>query len=164
MYEIEFKRDELRALYKIDRMVRLDIPREGYEPAVYFLIRDEKVVYVGKALYPALRNVEHKHGLSGTTKKVFDWMLLRPCKEHELTQLEEYYKYLLEWPEYNRPELMARRKYAEVTKERRKRIEHQEEDMFESAFVNVLMRKVRHEIEKEHVRKASYSRDFVRRI
>tara|TARA_R110000868_G_scaffold164874_1_gene397826 strand:- start:19 stop:621 length:603 start_codon:yes stop_codon:yes gene_type:complete len=60
------------------------IPKYSYQTGVYFLCKDDEVVYVGQSINPAVRISTH----SQNTEKNFDRVYLMPVPESELDDVE----------------------------------------------------------------------------
>lgn len=61
---------------------------------IYFLLQNNKVVYVGKTLNGKLRINQHKN------EKIFDEIYIIKCKKNELSEIEDYYMMKYK-PKYN---------------------------------------------------------------
>ena len=61
---------------------------------IYFLLQNNKVVYVGKTLNGKLRINKHKN------EKIFDEIYIIKCKKNELSEIEDYYMMKYK-PKYN---------------------------------------------------------------
>lgn len=91
-------------LFQIDTFVGLNFDSRAKGPSCYFLIDKDIIVYVGGTNSTLRRIGEHPD-------KVFDRVLFIPTKtQGQAFYLEEYYKELLDWPKYNKPELRNRKK------------------------------------------------------
>jgi predicted DNA-binding transcriptional regulator AlpA len=73
----------------------LEYDRGQFSSAVYFLVKDDRVVYVGKALNVAVRVEQHARGTNGTPKKEFDRVLYLPVDPERLSSAEAYFIRLL---------------------------------------------------------------------
>lgn len=66
-----------------------------YNSCVYFLLQNNKVVYVGKTSNGKLRINQHKN-----EEKIFDEIYIIKCKKNELLEKEDYYMMKYK-PKYN---------------------------------------------------------------
>jgi hypothetical protein len=72
--------------------------KQCYRPAIYFLIREGVVVYVGSSASPERRVMQHALGTSKTTKKEFDGYLFYPVSLDDMLQQERNFVALLDPP------------------------------------------------------------------
>ena len=61
------------------------LPKHGYQPGVYFLCKEDAVVYVGQSVCPSSRVGTHAGRYSD---KDFDRIYLLPCPESDLNSME----------------------------------------------------------------------------
>lgn len=74
----------------------MQFPRYQFASAVYFLCRDNKVVYVGQSKTPATRIAVH----DSSSEKVFDRVYILPTPDYQLDYVESAFIHHLK-PEYN---------------------------------------------------------------
>ena len=67
------------------------LPKHGYQPGVYFLCKDDKVVYVGQSVTPGSRVGQHVL----SPEKDFDRVYLIPVPHSELDDVEATFIHLL---------------------------------------------------------------------
>jgi excinuclease UvrABC nuclease subunit len=60
------------------------MPRHGYQPGVYFLCKDNDVIYVGQSVTPSSRIASHTRD----SQKKFDRVYLLPVPQSELNDVE----------------------------------------------------------------------------
>jgi len=80
---------------------RIYLDKDREKPAIYFLYKNNIIIYIGKSRYPEYRISIHKKRMKDDESFEFDSYSLMQCEENQLSKLEAkmIFKYL---PKHNK--------------------------------------------------------------
>ena len=78
--------------------VREYLVSESSSPGIYFLVKDEQIVYVGSSLNPSKRIGQHRTGTRSTAAKDFDSSFVLPTPIEDLIETEKKFVALIDPP------------------------------------------------------------------